>query len=437
MIERISIILLLNILFYLKTMSFKYVSDDIGASQRPKHPNKWVQRFLIFEGDARSRPDIDHITTTLIHAFVCVFLYIGFGSSDISFLAAILFSVNPITNQGSVWISGRGYALSTLFLTMALSMPILSPLFLIGATYYPAGFLSPVLLIGSPTPWVVLFLPLAWLFHVKRFKKVVISKITNEMFDEDKKIKPEKLILFVKTFGFYLTHSLIPIRTTFYHSFLQSSAGNDIMRGRAYSFCRFFWIGLASIIGIVTYWILTPWTMVSFGLLWWCVAIAPLCNMFRISQEIAERYAYLPSVGLMVVLSAVIINNPYAVGLWVGMYATKMWFWMDAYQDDYYLIENSRLVAPDAWFAWHIAGMKRFETQSYREAIILWTMASMISPKELKILVNIATLLKISGHPKEAEEYIKKAEANIPAGQEKEAGGIIEDWKKGKMAILI
>lgn len=434
--EKICIILLLNIIFYWKTIYFKYVSDDVPSSQRPKELNKWWQAFWVFEGKLKSTPKIDHGITIFLHALVGVGIYLGFGHSDISFVAALLFSFNPINNQGSVWISGRGYVLSALGMVWSLSFPMqLSGLMLLGATYSNAGFLMPLVLMGSVKPYLLIYIPLVWMFHVKRFRKNVVDKMNIEVFTEDKIIHPKKLILATKTFGFYLIHALIPIKTTFYHSMLESIAGSKSFR--AYTFCRFFWIGAISIVLMLGYIFTHKWDMVCFGILWWCIGIAPFLNFYRMQQELGERYAYLPNVGLMFILSSFIYTFPLVVSGFIMMYATKTWFWMDAYKDDFWLIEHSRMVSPDSWFAWHIGAMKRWEVKSITEAIIFWVQARSISPKEFKILFNLAAALILCGNKGEAMQLLSEAEANIPKGQEKMANQLISDFKEGKIAVLV
>lgn len=436
MFEKVCIILLANLAFYFKTIGYKYVSDDIPSSQRLKNKSKWKHWLMVLEGHEKSNPQVDHAITTAIHALVCVFIYTAFGATDVSFLAALLFSFNPINNQASVWISGRGYALSALGMTMALTFPALGGIFLFLATYSNAGFLAPLCLIGSPQPWLLFLAPLCWYYWGKNFKKNVGDKIKQEMYTEDRRIHPIKFILATKTFGFYLIHALIPIKTTFYHSYLQSLAGSG--RAKGYSFKdRFLYIGIAAQTFILWRFITQPWDMVNFGLLWWCVCIAPFCNFVRMQQEIAERYAYLPGVGLAFVLAFYLQPYPLLAAAWLATYATKMWFYADCYQDDYYLVEGSCLNSPDSWFAWHVRAMKRWDQQSYQEAVILWTMAKIISPKEFKILFNLATALRLSRHDKEAFEFIKLAEENIPSGQENEVKSLVQDWKNGKLAVLL
>jgi hypothetical protein len=304
---RICILLLLNLLFFFKTLTYKYVSDDLPSAKRPREPIWWKRWYYTVEGRARNYPQLDHFITTVVHALCAVGVYLAFGKNDISFLAAILFSFNPINNQVSVWISGRGYAMATLGNLWALSLPAISPVFLTLAAYYNVGFLFPVVFIGSSNSWMLVFMPLIWAYHFKRFFGDVKQKSQGEMFDADKKVQARRIIIALKTFGFYVTHALIPIKTTFYHSYMQSMAGSG--EARAYQKKdRFLWIGIIAALAIWVYWTWTPWNMVSFALLWWVVGILPFLNIVRMQQEISERYCYAPLPGLMYVLSYLIVE---------------------------------------------------------------------------------------------------------------------------------
>lgn len=67
----------------------------------------------------------------------------------------------------------------------------------------------------------------------------------------------------------------------------------------------------------------------------------------------------------------------------------------------------------------------------------MWVMAQMISPKEFKILFNLATVLKIMRNDKESAEFLKRAEDNIPAGQEEETTKLISEFRAGNLNILL
>jgi len=438
MLEKICIILAINLIFYFKTLKFKYVSDDIPVFHHPpKTKHRWHRLFLWLRGDMRWKPENDHVLTMGTHALISVLLYLAFGATNISFVAAILFSINPVNNQGSMWISGRGYTLPTLFILSAMCIPVLAPVFLFLCSFFTIGYLAPIVVIGTSKWWLILIMPIIWAFFAKKFKTAVKNKIAMETVIEDKVFKPRKLILAIKTAGFYLALCVFPFKITFYHSFLQSCAGNDIMKKRAYSLCKFFWIGIGAMIGSLVYWYLFGWDLVTCGMFWYFIGIAPFSNIRRVQQEISERYAYFPNVGVMIALAALIVNYPVLITLFATMYGTKLFAIMRMYQDDYWLVEMATAEDIDAWYAWHIRGHKRWSVKSYREALIMWVMAKIISPKEFKLLFNIAVVMKVIGNEPESKKYIQLARDNVIPGQEEGVEVFFKDYAAGKHPLLI
>jgi hypothetical protein len=80
--------------------------------------------------------------------------------------------------------------------------------------------------------------------------------------------------------------------------------------------------------------------------------------------------------------------------------------------------------------------MKRWDAQSYREALINWVMAKLISPNEFKLLFNISVVLRLLKKDNEAKEYFALALKNIIPGQEEELKPLIKEWQEGKMRLL-
>jgi MFS family permease len=434
----IIIILALNVLLYAKSLKLNYVSDDLQVLKFPPPiKNKWHKRFLWLIGSYKFIPPIDHLLTLVFHALVSVFIYLAFGSSQLSFIAALLFTANPANNQGSIWIAGRGYVIPSLMLLISLYLPILAPFLFWGMGYFVAGYLAPLALLGSKNAYLLAIMPFYWIFWWKKFRGDVHRKLVKETVVEDSKINLKKFILAIKTMGFYFTLGIVPFRLTFYHSFLQSCAGNEIMKKRAYKLCKFFWFGILAIC-LFIYLLTKGWNLTTYGLLWFFINIAPFCNFRRVQQEISERYLYLPNVGLMLALGSLIYQNQILVAVFLTMYITRLLtFYIRAYQDDYWLMESAVYEDPGAWYAWHIRGFKRWEVQSYREALTMWVMAQMLDPKEFKLLFNIAVVLKLLKKDAESAEFLKKAEENIIPGQEKDANELIRQFKTGTMPLVI
>lgn len=440
MVDNILLIVLASLVFFYRTFKYNYCSDDIPTYNATKEKYKdcwWKRLFWNIEGSIKVGQFRDHIITWILHTLVCVYIYIGFGANSVSLIAAFLFMVNPVNNQGSIWISGRGYVLPTLLLLLAVSYPTAAPVFVFLTAYFHTGFLTLLMFSVSPLYLYMILVSISWLFWSRRFHGLVKQKVKTEMFGEDKKVHPKKLILFFKTFGYYFALCFFPFRTAFYHAYMQSMAGNDMMKRRAYKIDKFFFIGLTSFIVMISYIATHLFTMESLALAWWICGIAPYCNLFRVQQEIAERYCYLPLVGFSYMLASFIHTNPAVVAMFLTMYATKLWFYMPAYKDDYFLSETARIVSRDSWFVWHIAAMKRWDTGALKEATTLWVMAKMISPHEFKVLYNIATCLKFLRNDKEAAEYLELAMQNVPEGQEKEIKKLYDDFKNGKAAIIL
>jgi hypothetical protein len=341
-----------------------------------------------------------------------------------------------VNNQGTIWCGGRGYALPILCILLALTWDWASPA-LIFCGWFTIGFLAPLCLIGSVKWYLLGVWVLGVLIHSRKFFKAVKNKAGTESFTEDKlSFHPKKFILAIKTFGFYTTLCIIPFRITFYHNFLQSAAGS--LKHKAYTIWdRYFWIGIATLTAMIVLCVYHPWTILSWACLAWCITVVPFCNFVRANQEIAERFVALPNVFLTLALSQIIAPFPMIVTAFLVFYATRTYYTLQLYKDEYFITECAVVEDPHAWWAWHCRAMKRWDTQSYKEALILWVMAKMISPKEFKILMNIATCLRLLKNNDEADAFLKLAEANIVSGQEKEAEEFIKQHRSGKLPILL
>ena len=432
---KIIIILSTTILIYARATRCGYVSDDLPAERR-RVDKKTGKDEAIWQSSPSGKPKYDHLLSIIVHAVCACFIYTALGANDISFMAALLFAANPVNNQATVWISGRHYAWCGLFMMMSMTCVWSAPFAMIAATVHPTAFFAPFGFIGSARWYLIFFLPIVWFIHYKHLKTEVTSRRGNETVAFDRKLSWEKLIIAIKIYGFYFGLCVVPFTLTFYHAFMQSGAGggNDIMKKKAIRLDWCFWLGL-SLIGYLLYSAIFNWTPISWGIFWYSCAIAPYLNLFRMQQEIAERYCYIANIGVMFALANIL---PFPVYCFVfGIYVARLMIYIPAYTDDYWLIEHSVTEDPAAWFVWYIRAHKRWQQQSYREALNMWVMAKMLSPKEFKILYNIAIVLKFLKRDGESLEYMKMAEANIIPGQEKTAEVLINNYKRGKYHLLI
>jgi len=429
------VLLITTFALYYRTLKFGYVSDDLlSEGRRLAQPSKVAPDERVWKSSTSGKPWLDHAISMAVHAVCCVLIYLALGRNIISFMAAMLFCANPINNQGAVWISGRHYAWCALMLMLAKGLGWFGFPAMILATVHPTALFAPVGFLGSAQWYLVLFLPLIWLFHWRNFKREVKLRRGNETVEFDKRFSLAKIVIAIKIYGWYFAICIFPWALTWYHSFMQSGAGagNELMAKRSRSLSFEFWIGIA-LIGFLIY-SLWNWTPVAWGLWWYTCAIAPYLNLFRMQQEIAERYVYVANIGIMFIL-AYLLPLP-IVAIVFGIYIGRLWGFLPAYTDDYWLIEKSINEDPGAWYCWFVRAHKRWQQKALREALNCWVMAKMLSPHEYKILYNIAVVLKFLKQDAEAEKHMEEAKRHVIKGQEKTAEHMDKMFREGKYQLL-
>src|SRR5574343_247465 len=111
----IAIIICITFLMYYRTIGYQFIIDDHDHIKDPKDITKnfFKRWWEYFWGVKIVSFKVAHFFNILVHATVCSLIYIVFGKNDISFLTAVLFALNPVNNQASIWLSGRTYATST------------------------------------------------------------------------------------------------------------------------------------------------------------------------------------------------------------------------------------------------------------------------------------------------------------------------------------
>ena len=434
---QIAFICAITVLMYWRSIRYQAVSDDVPGLANPlPFKNKFHKAWL--EWYACSKYDLKraHVLTLLTHMAVCVMIYVAFGKTNVSLLMATMFCVNPITSQVSVWISGRSYGVTALLMLLSLAFPFLAPATFLGILYSPMGFFSPLAYIGSNVWYLALLIPIFWAIHYKRIKGIVLERVKSQAVAYDKKFTFKKFVIALKTLGFYFTLSIVPYRLSFYHSFMQSFSGVNVERKNAERVDGFFFVGLAVIL-FVLYSAVKCWTPVSWGVMWFVVCIAPYCNFIRMNQEIAERYAYIASIGSMFALATIIYPYPALFVAFITYYATRTWYFMPAYTDDFIITEYSCMEDPKAWYCWFVRANKMFNNKCIREALNLFMTANILSPGQFKVLFNIGIILKIIKKDEEGNKFLEEAKKHVIAGQEEDVKKIFKTVEDGARPLFI
>ena len=278
--------------------SFEYFTKSwgYGNEYRPILPFSYALDAC-FSGD---RPIGYHLTNTAFHAanaIVIGLLGIKIGlRRQISTLAAIIYVVDPVVHESVLWISGRPVVLGTFFV-------LCSCLFFLKASrsegssklYYLVAYIFFVCALGTYESGVVTPLLVAGL----SFRTTPVDRRIKDHLLMFAAISVAYIVGWNLFFGFQITR--FPVERSLWGAIV------NLITGIAHGFH-----GSLTVIGGLLYgWLLIRFCrslegrkLVITGFIWVCVAYAP----FLIVRGYADRFAYLSSVAVAVVLAAAVIN---------------------------------------------------------------------------------------------------------------------------------
>lgn len=354
-------LLILNLIVYGYTLTFGLVVDDEARYRTKKAFRDWPTKLY----GARTFGRViwfDHLFTIILHSIVCILIYHVFGQTSTAYLAAILFSINPINSQGSIWMNGRRYVVNTiLVLLMLLFAPWGAALYLLTPFFQANAALSPAIFLATKYPYLALMIPLFFIVGRCNILQWFRTRAINLKGTELHRVHPRKLIIMVKTFAFYLFSALIPQRVLMYNPFLESFGVNPECNKYWYKLNWLFWRGILAILvvgyliyrfGISSY--------VGFGLAWFCLFIIQWTNLITTTQQVAERYVYLANIGLMVAVAGALQYVPREVAAGVLVfYAMKLSQFMPMWKD------MGHFIYWQMFYGWDDARPYIFRTNSY------------------------------------------------------------------------
>lgn len=242
----------------------------------------------------------EHALSIAIHALICVLIYKSFGSSQVSFLASLLYAINPANNQTSIWLNGRRYAINTvLVLLMLWAGPVGLVLYPLTAFLQVSAFFAPIMY----GPLSIIALGVFWLISGKDIQEKV--KMRKDMiFNSDHRdFAPKKLIVITKIYGLYCLRMVLPGRTMMIYPNLfywgMTSEGNK----DAYALNKDFAVGVISVVLTVLGGIMLAPTKLFWPYVFMVLATAQNCGIITVTQQLADRYISLPNAFMMFFVS--------------------------------------------------------------------------------------------------------------------------------------
>ncbi len=322
------ILLILILLTYGNSLNNDFLSDDLA--EIVNNPNignlgynissylsgfiRPIFYWLAFQLGGLS-PFLFRSINILLHigsTFLIFTLFTKLYSRKLALIVASLFAVHPAFSEAVVWISGGNYPQYTFFFLLSFLAYLLSKkqkkYYLLSITAFLLSFMShpqmPVSLFVIFPLWELAFgnLKKNWLKSIPFLLLAIIyliislstlpsreATLQTTHYQQKGIDNPLQLIPIALTSYFELI--LYPSSLTLYHSELSFSQINFAIR---------FFVTLAFFVAIFISFKKNKF--IFFWLSFFIIALSPTLTPFRLNWIVAERYLYLPSLGLLAVI---------------------------------------------------------------------------------------------------------------------------------------
>lgn len=313
-------------ILYSRTMSYHFMIDDIVRrwgylycvpevsppySFYNSKPSKWRHLF----------PIITHILNT----FVVNLLW--------GWKVALIFAVHPVAVTGTAWITG-GYYTVTTFLTLTAYYFIHTYHLigaLIGSLFFTAALGSTITCIGFPFLFLfgehnglVCFWPLVMYLFGKRF----LTGFGIRNAGKKDQITLRKLAVMPKVVAYYALIALVPYKLAFFRQFGFEYSQSSKMKENVDSFNFEFYLSVVFL--SVFAW--AGWLISPFATLWFFITIAPFSQFKMLGQFIAERYSYLPNVGISILIAMALDKYPYLYTIVATLFLYRSHLYIPAFR---------------------------------------------------------------------------------------------------------
>ena len=409
---------------YIYTLKCGFVSDDLagiteydGKLQGYEYGmlSRWI-RYHLCGGNFPSKkkfkqqdgtdfvipqgkiPIWHHFLSVSIFNIGCLLLYLFLAKQfdpKLALLTVILFIVHPICTQSVAWISGLGYPLSLVWAGAILnlipwvydspSMPIL----ILGTLgFCLLQFLAIHAQFATMMLWVILLFLGYWHFAIlgalisvvmgfdiiKQTIGIRRDEFIKQNMAKSIYVKPRKIVVALKTFLYYLAHTLVPSKMGLYHTW-GFHYDNDVERKDWY-----FGLGFLAFFGLVVIYFLYPVKEVQLSILWFSSFVFIFLNWITIQQFVTERYVFLPTIGICLLISYFTQNHLIVYALIAGIYLCRTWMMLPTYDNELRFYQSNVWNFIDSEVAYGNLGVTYLRLGQVGSALDSWHQATRINP---------------------------------------------------------
>lgn len=355
-----------------------------------------------------------------MHVVNCFVIHMIWG-----WQASLLFAVHPMSSWGVAWVTGNYYAttayftlISYFFLTQVtawIGVPA-SMIFYFCALHSTVDAMSfPFMfLFGIHPLGLSLFLPLVIFMRSERWRHGLQKRIdiVKGKQVETTKFEPRRLIFMTKVMANYIRTFFIPMKIYFFGSWAEEIRESKEQWDYYHAINKEFWVSMA--LCVTTF---IAGTLINpIATLWFFVFMGLHSQFNVIGQPFAQRYLYLPQIGLCVLVATVLAPYPLVFIAMVGFLACKTFTSLNHWANQEALLTNEITMNPsrasgfNALGQYYIASKKILEYPHWKINYIACLMRKSVAlkPDNWVIQMNFAAFLAMLGRLDEAIEATKR-----------------------------
>lgn len=326
---------------YYRSLKYGIVVDDI--LNRKKHNgekgypvNSVIYRIIYALNGFLPVKSImfDRMITICLNMVVSVLIYFVFNNLP----AALLFGVNLGNNQVNMWLNGKRYAVNAILCLLAFHFGNFGILFWLCTAMFQVSAISfPVVMMLSGCFLPIVLVPLLFVFGNKNLLTWMKLKRSQCKVASFVNWNHGKIIWYFKTISFYFLRGIFPYIPTMYPEQFKRFGMIKEDTHEAYRFDFQALAGLLIVVMTIAGYLVNK--DLFFGMAWWLITISVFGNLYTLTVPLAERYMYLPNIGLMLFLTSFLsVFSSNAWVLFFVIYASRTYTFMPMYRniDEYF-----------------------------------------------------------------------------------------------------
>jgi tetratricopeptide (TPR) repeat protein len=256
---------------------------------------------------------------------------------------AALFAFSPISVNGTAWITGGYYAV-TMFLSLTSYFFLVTFPNVFGVLaanmFFAAALGSTITCIGVPLVFffagnpigLTFFWPLAFYLGGKRFRTGY--GIRNAGKTDTFTLR--KIPVMTKVLAYYMRINLFPNKLSFFREYGRQYTNDKGVKEQLESYNARFWYSLAGIVAFVA----VGWQFSPLGVAWFVVTLLPFTQFKILGQFIAERYLYLPQLGIYMIIAGALGQYPIAMAIILTAYIYRTHIYIPSFRKIETLYKN-------------------------------------------------------------------------------------------------